>query len=69
VVLVRDDPESAGELVLVVAASAHGLAVFLLEEVFGALPQALPRTPRRAAAVARTPARHPSGQETEKDPI
>jgi len=62
----REDPGSARELVLAVAASAHGLAVFLLEGVFGALPQALPPTLRRAAAAARALARHPSGQETEE---
>ena len=62
-----EDPEGARELVLAVAASAHGLAVFLLEGVFGPLPEALPPTLRRAAAAARTLARHPAGQETEKD--
>lgn len=63
-----EDPESARELVLAVAASAHGLAVFLLEGVFGPIPEALPPTRVRAAAAARTLARHPAGQETEKEP-
>jgi AcrR family transcriptional regulator len=59
--LLCNDPEDALELVLAVAASAHGLAVFLLEGVFGALPDALPHTRQRAAAVARTLAQQSSG--------
>jgi AcrR family transcriptional regulator len=50
----RDNPDDALELVLTVAASAHGLAVFLLEGVFGPLLPALPKTRERAAAAART---------------
>jgi AcrR family transcriptional regulator len=56
----RDDPDDALELVLTVAASAHGLAVFLLEGVFGPLPAAFPGTRARAAAAARTLAQYSS---------
>ncbi|GIH17280.1 TetR/AcrR family transcriptional regulator [Rugosimonospora africana] len=49
----RDDPAAALELVLAVAASAHGLAVFLLEGVFGPVAEALPATRQRAADSAR----------------
>jgi AcrR family transcriptional regulator len=50
----REDPTDALDLVLAVAASAHGLAVFLLEGVFGPVAGALDATRRRAASAART---------------
>jgi AcrR family transcriptional regulator len=55
----RDDPAEARDLVLAVAASAHGFAVFLLEGVFGELPGALDPTCQRAAGAALALALHP----------
>ncbi|HWG62146.1 MAG TPA: TetR/AcrR family transcriptional regulator [Streptosporangiaceae bacterium] len=49
----RGDPADALDLVLTVAASAHGLAVFLLEGVFGSVPDALSKTRERAESTAR----------------
>lgn len=49
----RSTPEDALELVLTVAAAAHGLSVFLLEGVFGDASAAVDATRARAAEVAR----------------
>jgi AcrR family transcriptional regulator len=50
----RPTPADASELVLSVAATAHGLAVFLLEGVFGPTADAIETTRIRAATAART---------------
>jgi AcrR family transcriptional regulator len=49
----RASPAEARDLVLTIAATAHGTAVFLLEGVFGPIPAATGPARRRAAAAAR----------------
>jgi AcrR family transcriptional regulator len=49
----RQAPDEALDLALTVAAAAHGLSVFLLEDVFGDPPAALGATRERAATTAR----------------
>jgi hypothetical protein len=53
----RSTPDEALDLALTVAAAAHGLSVFLLEDVLGTPPAALAATRDRAAAIARALAR------------
>ena len=50
---VAGDDEEARELLLTVAALAHGHAVFLLERAFGPVEQALPQTLARVEAAVR----------------
>ncbi len=55
----RPSPAEALDLVLTVAATAHGTAVFLLEGVFGPIPAAIGPARRRAAAAAAAIAARP----------
>ncbi|MDI5967083.1 TetR/AcrR family transcriptional regulator [Streptomyces sp. SL13] len=51
---VRGTGPAARELLLTVSAAAHGLAVFLLEGVFGPTPDCVDATRQRAAAAAKS---------------